>query len=268
MTAGNYIENLRNVSKLPCSGIWLLLSGVHIYVCTLLATCSPILHMEELCSLCISNNGNLDAWTHDNRKFHIMQMRGVVKQFPGFFWQQQFGAPWFRTAWTECYCTSFAEEAARQVAGRDKHHDNAPGNTSLVVQQFLSSPSHCTLWISLLVTFGCFLLWKWASRGNVLQSLGTSNRMRRPNSKIRKDFQIPKETFRRRFQQWQDRWNNCVRVCVQGSHFEGDQRRVTVCPIIRAQHHHSENFLTPHRMFPLINVVVFAKRRTVYWLIC
>jgi len=31
---------------------------------------------------------------------------------------------------------------------------------------------------------------------------------------------IPKEAFRRCFQQWQDRWRKCV--CAQGSYFEGD----------------------------------------------
>jgi hypothetical protein len=41
---------------------------------------------------------------------------------------------------------------------------------------------------------------------------------------------IPKEAFRRCFQQWQDRWSKCVCVCVfacvraraQGSYFEDD----------------------------------------------
>ena len=47
---------------------------------------------------------------------------------------------------------------------------------------FLSSPNHRTLRISLRVTFGCSLLWKWASRGRVLQPWRTSNRMRQPNS--------------------------------------------------------------------------------------
>jgi len=32
---------------------------------------------------------------------------------------------------------------------------------------FLSSPNHRTLWISLRVTFGCSLFWKWASWGRV-----------------------------------------------------------------------------------------------------
>jgi hypothetical protein len=31
---------------------------------------------------------------------------------------------------------------------------------------------------------------------------------------------IPKEAFRRYFQQWQDRWSKCVHA--QGSYFEGD----------------------------------------------
>jgi hypothetical protein len=38
------------------------------------------------------------------------------------------------------------------------HHDNAQSRTSLAVQQFLSSPNHCTLRITLQVTFGCSLL--------------------------------------------------------------------------------------------------------------
>ena len=47
---------------------------------------------------------------------------------------------------------------------------------------FLSSPNHRTLRISLQVTFGCSLLWKWASRGHVSHPWRTSNRMQRPNS--------------------------------------------------------------------------------------
>jgi hypothetical protein len=39
------------------------------------------------------------------------------------------------------------------------HHDNASSHTSLVVQQFLSSPSHRTLRISLPVAFGSSLHW-------------------------------------------------------------------------------------------------------------
>jgi hypothetical protein len=42
---------------------------------------------------------------------------------------------------------------------------------------FLSSPNHHTLWISLRVTFGCSLLWKWTSRGHVSQPWRTSNQM-------------------------------------------------------------------------------------------
>ena len=47
---------------------------------------------------------------------------------------------------------------------------------------FRSSPNHRTLRISLRVTFGCSLLWKWASRGRISQPWRTSNRMWRPNS--------------------------------------------------------------------------------------
>jgi len=47
---------------------------------------------------------------------------------------------------------------------------------------FLSSPNHRTLQISLWVTFGFSLLWKWATRGRVSQPWSTSNRMRRLNS--------------------------------------------------------------------------------------
>jgi hypothetical protein len=46
----------------------------------------------------------------------------------------------------------------------------------------LLSHKHRTLRISLRVTFGCPLLWRWASRGHVTQPLGASNKMRRPNS--------------------------------------------------------------------------------------
>jgi len=79
----------------------------------------------------------------------------------------------------------------------------------------LSSPNHRTLRISFRVTFGCSLLWKWASRGRVSQPWKTSN----ATIELR---EIPKEAFRRCFQQWQDRWSKCVCVCAQGSYFESD----------------------------------------------
>jgi hypothetical protein len=44
------------------------------------------------------------------------------KKVPGIFWRGRIGAPWVRTARTELLVTSTcksAEEAARQVAGRD-----------------------------------------------------------------------------------------------------------------------------------------------------
>jgi hypothetical protein len=62
------------------------------------------------------------------------------------------------------------------------HHYNAPSHTSLVVQQFLSSPTHRILRISLRGTFGCSLLRKLASRGHVSLPWMTSDRIWRPNS--------------------------------------------------------------------------------------
>jgi hypothetical protein len=47
---------------------------------------------------------------------------------------------------------------------------------------FLLSATHRTLRFSLPVTFACFVLWKWASTGQVSQPWGTSTRMGRPNS--------------------------------------------------------------------------------------
>jgi hypothetical protein len=64
----------------------------------------------------------------------------------------------------------------------------AQSHTSLVVQQFLAEKNFLVITqppyspISLRVTFGCFLLWKLASRGHVSQPWRTSNRTRRPNS--------------------------------------------------------------------------------------
>jgi len=58
----------------------------------------------------------------------------------------------------------------------------APFPPNCIAQAFLSSPNHRTLRISLRVTFGCSLLWKWASRGRVSQPWRTSNRMRQLNS--------------------------------------------------------------------------------------
>jgi hypothetical protein len=49
---------------------------------------------------------------------------------------------------------------------------------------FLSSPSHRTFRISLRVTFGSSLIWKWASREYVPQKWRTLNRMLRSNCGI------------------------------------------------------------------------------------
>jgi hypothetical protein len=91
---------------------------------------------------------------------------------------------------------------------------------------FLSSPNHHNLRISLPVTFGCSLLWKWASTGHVSQ-------LWRPNSG--------------RFQNKLSRIDGAS-VCAQGPYFEDDQVRVAVCPIITVQCCHSRNFLTAYRI--------------------
>jgi hypothetical protein len=106
------------------------------------------------------------------------------------------------------------------------HHDNAPSHTSLVVQQFLASPNHRTLQISLRVTCGCSLLRNWASRGHVSQPWRTPSRMPRPKSG--------------RFQKMPSAGaiNSggidvaSVYVCAQGSYFESDYVIVAVCPTI------------------------------------
>jgi hypothetical protein len=123
------------------------------------------------------------------------------------------------------------------------HHDNAPSHTSLAVQQFLSSPKHRTLRISLQVTFDRSLPWKWASRGHVSQPW-TSNRMQQPNSR----------RFQMKPSAGADRWSKCVCVCsrahtrTQGSCFEGDYVSVAVYLTIEIQYHHSGNVLTAHRI--------------------
>jgi hypothetical protein len=61
--------------------------------------------------------------------------------------------------------------------------------------------------------FWLFPTLKMDLKGTVLQPWKTPN----ATAELRK---IPKETFRRCFQQWQDRWSKCVRA--QGSYFEGD----------------------------------------------
>ena len=74
----------------------------------------------------------------------------------------------------------------------------------------LSSPNHSTLRISLRVTFGCSILWKWASGEHVSQPWGTSNRVRRPNSgRFQKKSSAGASNNSR-----SDGANVCVCVCV------------------------------------------------------
>jgi len=94
--------------------------------------------------------------------------------------------------WQECF--SRRGIAAQQaMCGSMRYHDAA--NTLPATCRAASSElhratcaklarrnDHRTLRISLRVTFGCSLLWKWASRRRVSQPWRTSNRMWRPNS--------------------------------------------------------------------------------------
>jgi len=56
-----------------------------------------------------------------------------------------------------------------------------PFPLNCIAQAFLSTPNHRTLQISLRVTFGSSLLWKWASRGRISQPWRTSYQMRQLN---------------------------------------------------------------------------------------
>jgi hypothetical protein len=91
---------------------------------------------------------------------------------------------------------------------------------------FLWPPNHRTLRISLRVTFGSSIFWKWASRGRVSQPWKISSGMRRPNS----------GRFQKKPSAGASNSGNgasvcvcvCVCVCVfararaQGFYFEGD----------------------------------------------
>ena len=137
------------------------------------------------------------------------------------------------------------------------HCSFAPSHTSLVVQQFLAEK------IILVITqppyspdlapsdFWLLYTLKMGLRGRVSQPWKTSN----ATTELRK---IPKETFRRCFQQWQDRWSKCV--CAQVSYFEGDQVSVVICPTITVLHHIFGNFLTAPRIFRIYEHIYNFKR--------
>jgi hypothetical protein len=116
------------------------------------------------------------------------------------------------------------------------HQDDSPSHTALVV----SSPSHRTLRISLRVTFGCSLPWKWASRRHVWQPWRTSDRMRRPNSGRFKQKPSNGACNRGRID------GASVWVFAQGSYCEGDYVSVIVCPTVREQYQHSGTFWLPN----------------------
>jgi len=101
------------------------------------------------------------------------------------------------------------------------HHDNAPSHTLLVVQQFLAEesipvinqpPFSPDLALS---DFWLFPTLKMSLKGTCFTTMEDIKW-----NATAKLWKIPKEAFRRCFQQWQDRSSKCV--CAQGSYFERD----------------------------------------------
>jgi len=101
------------------------------------------------------------------------------------------------------------------------HHDNAPGHTSFVVQQFLAEESIPVISqppYSPDLATNYFLLFPTLKMGLKGARFATMEYIKsNATAKLRK---IPKEAFRRCFQQWQDRWSKYV--CAQKSYFEDD----------------------------------------------
>jgi len=101
------------------------------------------------------------------------------------------------------------------------HHDNAPSHTSLVVQQFLTEKSIPVITQALYSPdlapsdFWLFPALKMGRKGTRFPTMEDI----KSNAKAEL-HKIPKEAFRRCFQQWQDRWSNCV--YAQRSYFESD----------------------------------------------
>jgi hypothetical protein len=95
---------------------------------------------------------------------------------------------------------------------------NAPSHTSLVVQQFLAEkfipvitqpPYSPDLAPSDFWLFSTLKMGLRQTRFATMEGIEWN-----ATAELRK---IPKEAFRRCFQQWQDRWSKCM--CMQGSYF-------------------------------------------------
>jgi hypothetical protein len=149
----------------------------------------------------INDENNIAEWKATIRELYFKVLPHITPNYKGQSKSSRIsltllcGSPWVRTAWTECFvavstckfcwgCAMQFEGSGATSGGQGQwflHHDNAPSHTSLV-QQFLSSPNHRTLRISLRVTSGCSLLRKWTSKGHVSLPCRTLNRMRLPNS--------------------------------------------------------------------------------------
>jgi hypothetical protein len=110
---------------------------------------------------------------------------------PGILWHRRFGAPWVRIAWTESYwsflCASFAEEAARHVAGRDS--GSCVTITHRATHRLLCRHPTTVLSGSRSEWLLAVLYSENGPRGGVSKPRGTSSRMRRPNSR-----RLPKTT--------------------------------------------------------------------------
>ena len=136
------------------------------------------------------------------------------------------------------------------------HHNNAPSHTSLVVQQFLAkkripvitqSPYSPDLALN---DFWLFPTQKMGFKGMRFATM--EDIKSNATAELRK---IPKEAFRRCFQQWQDRWSVCVH---KGTYFEADKVSVVICPTITVLYHISGNFLNAPHMSEA-NIMAYVK---------
>jgi hypothetical protein len=118
----------------------------------------------------------------------------VQSKIPWILWHRRLGTTWIRIVWRDWSFlrASFAEEAARQVAGRDsgfcitmahRATHRLLCSSSSPRKAFLSSPAIVlsrsrSEWL-LAVPYSD----KWASREHVSQPWRTSHEMQRPNSR-------------------------------------------------------------------------------------
>jgi hypothetical protein len=92
----------------------------------------------------------------------LFNLRGVVKTFPEFFdidgSVRHEIVPSGKSFIGHFLGAKFCRGSGATSVNQGQwllQSDNAPSHASLVVQQFLSSPKHRIVWISVRVTFGC-----------------------------------------------------------------------------------------------------------------